>query len=94
MTEEKTRKAPHDLYGTDGVGVRRFIAAGDVIPAGLVLEEDIDFDAADVTDEDKRVAQERAAREPEADEPSEDEPEADPEPAKPAGRKRGGRAKA
>jgi hypothetical protein len=31
--------AKQDTYGTDGVGVRRFIRAGDPIPPGLDLED-------------------------------------------------------
>jgi hypothetical protein len=34
--------AKRDTFGTDGVGVRRFIRAGDPIPPGLELEDPSD----------------------------------------------------
>jgi hypothetical protein len=34
--------AKQDCYGTDGLGVRRFVRAGDPIPPGLELEDPSD----------------------------------------------------
>lgn len=59
MAEQRT--APHDLHGIDGEGVRRRVRAGDRIPPGLILEEELDT-SGDEPDESKRLRQEKADR--------------------------------
>jgi hypothetical protein len=49
------RVARQDLYGTDGVGVRRLVPAGAPIPPGLTFDEPLDELTVDAPPELARV---------------------------------------
>lgn len=52
-------RAPKDLYGVDGYGVRRKVRAGSLIPAGLRVEEPL---PAPKAPPEQRLLEQRRAR--------------------------------